>query len=249
MIYITGDCHFDFYKFNMKNFPVQKQMKIQSENHVIITGDFGLWDQTRTTKYWLNWLENKKFTILFVDGNHENFDLLDSYPVNIWNGGKVHFIRPNIIHLMRGQVFTIEGKKIFTFGGAESHDISGGILEPDDPEFKQKKKVFDKKWISYRINRISWWKEELPSETEFQEGLLNLEKHNWSVDFVITHCCGTIVQNTFGYGLYQSNGLTDYLEEILLRLQFKKHFFGHYHDNRIIQDNYIMLYDLIQAVE
>ena len=31
------------------------------------------------------------------------------YPEEIWNGGRVHRIRPNILHLMRGQVFTMGG--------------------------------------------------------------------------------------------------------------------------------------------
>lgn len=79
----------------------------------------------------------KKF---LTDGNHENFDRLYAYPVEMWHGGKVHKIRPSVIHLMRGQIFELEEKKIFTFGGASSHDISAGILEPDDPKFKLKKK-------------------------------------------------------------------------------------------------------------
>ena len=31
---------------------------------------------------------------------------------------------------MRGQVFEIEGKTFFTMGGAASHDIQDGILDP-----------------------------------------------------------------------------------------------------------------------
>lgn len=31
-------------------------------------------------------------------------------------------IQKSFLHLMRGQVFEIDGKKIFTFGGASSHD-------------------------------------------------------------------------------------------------------------------------------
>jgi hypothetical protein len=67
---------------------------------------------------------------LFVSDNHENCDLLASFPVSEWNGGKVQFIKPSVIHLMRGQVFTIDSRKFFTMGGATSHDIDGGILEP-----------------------------------------------------------------------------------------------------------------------
>ena len=69
------------------------------------------------------------FKKLLTDGNHENFDRLYAYPVEMWHGGKVHKIRPSVIHLMRGQIFELEEKKIFTFGGASSHDISAGIRQ------------------------------------------------------------------------------------------------------------------------
>lgn len=153
MIYITGDCHADFTKFNMENFPEQKEMT--KDDYVIICGDFGgVWtkdEESEKEKWWLDWLERKSFTTLFVDGNHENFDRLYSYPVEEWNGGKVHRIRPTVIHLMRGQVFTLEGKKIFAFGGARSHDIAGGILEYNDPDFHRKRKALDRNFKSYRV--------------------------------------------------------------------------------------------------
>ena len=62
-------------------------------------------------KYWLDWLDNKNFTTLFVDGNHENFTRLYNYPVEEWHGGKVHKIRDSVIHLMRGEIFDIDNKK------------------------------------------------------------------------------------------------------------------------------------------
>ena len=81
----------------------------------------------------MDWLAQKDFTLLFVDGNHENYDLLAEFPVQMWHGGKVQMIRENVIHLMRGQMFNLQGRRFFTFGGARSHDIVYGILEPDDP--------------------------------------------------------------------------------------------------------------------
>ncbi len=128
MIYITGDCHADFSRFSTAIFPEQREMT--KEDYVIICGDFGgVWtkgEESPREKWDLNWLEDKSFTTLFVDGNHENFDRLYSYPVEKWHGGKVHKIRDSVIHLMRGQVFEIEDRKIFTFGGASSHDVQGG---------------------------------------------------------------------------------------------------------------------------
>ena len=120
MIYITGDCHGDFRKFNKKNFPKQKQLT--KEDYVIICGDFGgIWDsdkESRKEKWWLDWLNEKSYTTLFVDGNHENFDRLNAYPLEEWHGGKIHKIRSSVLHLMRGHIFKIADKTIFTFGGA-----------------------------------------------------------------------------------------------------------------------------------
>ncbi len=106
------------------------------DDYVIICGDFGgIWssDQEDTEK--LDWLEDRPFTTLFVDGDHENFDLLNALPVQEWHGGKVHCVRPHVLHLMRGQVFDIGSRTFFTMGGAASHDIQDGILDPTAPDF------------------------------------------------------------------------------------------------------------------
>lgn len=245
MIYITGDCHQDFERFNIDVFPEQKEMT--KDDCVIICGDFGgVWNRneesSREAKL-MDWLENRPFTTLFVDGNHENFDRLYAYPVEKWHGGKVHKIQPSVIHLMRGQVFEIDGKSIFAFGGASSHDIAGGILEPDDPDFKKKKKKLDQGWYPYRVNHVSWWKQELPSEEEMQEGIENLAAHDNKVDFIVTHCCASSTQNLLGGGLYKTDILTEYHEKIRQNTSFKKWFFGHYHDNRNVNIEEILIYE------
>ena len=55
----------------------------------------------------------------------------------------------------------------------------------------------------YRVNHLSWWEEELPSEEEYQTARANLDRAGWEVDYIITHCCPTSIQNIFGGGLYQ----------------------------------------------
>lgn len=103
MIYITGDCHADFTRFNTKIFPEQYEMT--KDDYVIICGDFGgVWnrfEENKHEKHWMDWLEDRPFTTLFCEGNHENFDRLYSYSIEKWNGGNVHKIRPSVIHLMR----------------------------------------------------------------------------------------------------------------------------------------------------
>jgi len=154
-------------------------------------------------------------------------------------------IRKNIIHLMRGQVFTVEGLRFFTFGGGQSHDIQAGILSRSDPDFAVKKRRLDREMALYRIDRESWWKEELPSEEEMAEGLKNLEKVGNQVDVVISHSAPSSIVDIFSRGFYAHDILTDYLESVRKQISFKAWFFGHYHENQMIGQKFIMLYENI----
>ena len=197
MTYITGDAHSDFTRFTEENFPIQSEMT--KNDYVIICGDFGgVWtfeEESAREKEALEWLNNKSFTILFVDGNHENFTRLYNYPVEEWHGGKVHKIRDSVLHLMRGEIFDIDNKKFFTFGGAKSHDIQDGILNLDEEE-----KIYNyrKRGAYFRIRDFSWWDLELPTEEEMNNGIKNLEKVNYKVDYVISRCCPTNIQALLG---------------------------------------------------
>ena len=126
MIYATGDLHGNALRFQPQYFPEQAEMT--KDDYMIVCGDFGcVWNGDKSDDPQLDWLEALPFTVLFVDGNHENFDALNEYPVEQWHGGMVHKIRPHVIHLMRGQAFELQGRMFFTMGGARSHDIADGI--------------------------------------------------------------------------------------------------------------------------
>ncbi len=147
MIFITGDCHGGFQRFGVKYFPQQRELG--REDFVIVCGDFGgVWSGSTEENYWLDWLEKKPFTTLFVDGNHENFDMLKSLPEQEWHGGRVHQVREHVLHLMRGQVFEIGGLTWFTMGGASSHDIRDGILDPASLDFEKEY------WLKRRENNF-----------------------------------------------------------------------------------------------
>lgn len=242
MIFLTGDTHADFSRFIDEIFPIQSELT--KNDYVIVCGDFGgVWNyygETNREKKTLDWLNERNFTLLFVDGNHENFTrLYNDYPVEEWHGGKVHKIRDSIYHLMRGEVFDIDNKKFFVFGGAKSHDISDGILNLDEEE-----KIYEYNKIGafFRIRDYSWWDLELPTDEEMKNGIKNLEDINYKVDYVITHCCPTSIQTILGGDKFERDYLTDYLQEILEKLEFNKWFFGHYHDNKKIDDKFELLY-------
>ena len=187
MIYATGDTHGNFQRFQTQHFPEQATMT--REDYMIICGDFGgVWNGSEKEAHKLDWLESLPFTTLFVSGNHENFDLLAKYPVEEWNGGKIKRIRPHVIHLMRGQVYELQGYTFFTMGGASSHDIDDGILNPDASDFEEQYWALRRMGAYFRVNHHSWWKEELPSPAEYAEARRNLERVHYDVDYIITHC-------------------------------------------------------------
>ena len=247
IIYITGDTHSDFSRFTEENFPIQTEMI--KNDYVIICGDFGgVWtfeEESSREKETLDWLNNKNFTTLFVDGNHENYTRLYNYPIEEWKGGKVHKIRDSVLHLMRGEIFDIDNKKIFAFGGARSHDIQDGILNLDEEEKIYK---YRKRGAYFRIRDFSWWDLELPTNQEMENGIENLEKINYKVDYIISHCCPTSIQALIN-STYKRDILTDYLQQISEKCTFKRWYFGHYHDYKQINSQFTLLYEDIVPLE
>ena len=222
MIYVTGDTHGNFRRFQPEYFP--EQAGVTKNDVVIIAGDFGgVWFGDSRDDETLDWLERLPFTLAFVCGNHENYDALERYPVAEWHGGKVHRVRPHVLHLMRGQVFELESYRFFTMGGAKSHDTN------------------------HRINHISWWRQELPSDEEYSEALQNLERYNWQVDYIITHCAPTSIA-LMGSRHNEADRLTDFLQEVRERARYHYWLFGHYHDNKAIDEKHILLWEQIVRI-
>lgn len=253
MIYITGDTHADFEsRFSTKAFPEQK--KLTRDDIVIVCGDFGIWHDCPSERYWLDWLDSKSFTTCFCDGNHENFDRLysDEFPVVDFHGGKAQKIRNNIYHLLRGEIYDFENKKFFIMGGASSHDIQDGILDlknfTSEQAFKESYNRMCSQNKMFRVNHYSWWKEEMPSNEEFERAIRNLESVDFKVDYIVTHSAPqSIVLNALGYD--DSDKITEFLQDVKQRCEFKHWFFGHYHRNLDIGDKFTCLYENIIKLE
>jgi len=229
MIYITGDTHgtIDWEKINTRNFHDQKDLT--KDDYLIVLGDFGgVWGDAGQDRYIQKTYGERNFTTLFIDGNHENHDLLDSYPVEEWCGGKVHRITDSIIHLMRGQVFDIDGIKFFTMGGAESTD---------------------KAW---RKEGVSWWAREMPSIEEYEEAVLNLERCGGEVDYVLTHCAPetTLCALNMDRVYFRSgNELTQFLDTLAQTIRFKGWYFGHYHSDSDCGKYHLMYQRIVKLSE
>lgn len=231
-IYITGDTHGDFSRFSSKKFSIGE--KLTKNDVIIITGDFGgIWNINKSSKkemYWLKWLEEKPWTTLFIDGNHENFDRLDMLNEIDMFGGKVGFLNKSIFHLKRGNVYTIQGKKFFVFGGGYSID-----------------KI-------YRTPNISWWPQEMPNHSEYKKGLDTLVKYNNKIDFIITHTCSINAFNLmkqshsmFYKEIEQERQIRIYFSEIEKLVEYDEWFCGHFHITGTYEKT-TFLYELIKKI-
>ena len=219
----------------------------------------------------LDWLENKPFTTLFIPGNHENYDRLtdcknealmnswyyakmptkekeklqQGYPRKQWHGGYVRELRPSVFMLERGYIFVIDGKNCFAFGGASSHDIQDGILDPaafpDEASFKQAYKA--KRGQMFRVRGVSWWDEEMPSQEEMERGRQNLQAFKGKIDYVFSHDAPASDKIYLGYS--KIDDLNRYLESLKDEMTYDKWFYGHLHDNRIVYENHYLLYEQI----
>lgn len=230
MIYITGDTHgrIDIRKLSSAGL-ARAGVEPTGEDYLIVCGDFGLvfhWQgQTPEERYWLDWLGRKPFAkVLFVDGNHENFDRLSSFPVEEWNGGLVHRVTDSVFHLMRGCVFEVDGRRFLTMGGARS---------------------VDRAW---RKEGKTWWPQEMPGEDDLRRAERSLDSCGRKVDFVVTHCAPTTIQRRID-GSFEPDVLTDYLDRVRREVDFERWFFGHYHVDVDFPGGFTALYDRILPLD
>lgn len=223
MLYITGDTHGNFDRI-LKWTETTNLNK--DKDFLFILGDFGyIWGNKRTSfeKDNLDFISCLPFTTLFIDGNHENHERLSSMRVVNFSGGKAHKVYDSIYHLMRGQVYEIAGKRIFTFGGANSIDKH------------------------LRTEGISWWKEEEFNYREANAAYENLNKIGWEVDYVLTHSAPFSIRDK----LFEGNKLSSterMLEAMLRNIKFKRWYFGHYHIDKKM-DNFTAMYENIERMK
>lgn len=217
--FITGDIHGDVARLIL----FIQRMKLKSGDKICVLGDAGiLWrndkkDTDYIVKYWDEYSNGVE--LYFIDGNHENFNLLNNLPVDENNMGivsdKIHYLR-------RGCVYEINGKRILSCGGADSVD-----------------------WYR-RTEGLNWWKEETISQADIDRipaghydyvfthccprsvfennkvyliTLANIDQD------VVNHCS------------------EDMLEKLMNKITFDHFYFGHYHVDRVLNDKFRCLFN------
>lgn len=229
MIWLCGDTHglTDIYK--VEEYFEELQVcgeDVTKEDYLIILGDAGVcWDDGFMDMEVQDTLHSLPCSVLWIDGNHENFDLIEEYPITTWKGGNVQFIQNDIIHLMRGQIYEIEGKSFFTFGGGFSIDKQ--LRQPG----------------------LSWWPQEMPSWDEYEEGKRNLDKSGNQVDYILTHTCPNYIAHELVTDVYPGEEeLQQYFDDISQQVDFDMWYFGHWHMDQM-EENFRCLWNDIVEIE
>ena len=112
MIYVTGDCHGRLQRL------INFAQNLTNKDGILVLGDLGLcWRKDKLDMYpfiriWEG-LKNNPM-LYFIDGNHENFDILETF--------KDGYISPHIRYLTRGTITKLDNKNCLFMGGADSID-------------------------------------------------------------------------------------------------------------------------------
>lgn len=226
MICTTGDVHGSYW--DLKNRIYSCIRRKNPGDILAIMGDFGFFflpgqkevDRANRIMDEVDEIcESRGLHIVFVDGNHENFDILYQQPEVEIFGAPAGYIRDHITHLKRGYVYTIEGNTIFAMGGGISVDKAR------------------------RQEGISWWPQEMHSYEEQNRAMNNLDAVDWNVDYVFTHSAPLQAEpmlqramkaqgDYLNYGKFKLDVLgaeARFHTEVHNRLTFKAWYFGHYH--------------------
>ena len=117
MIYLTADLHGDPDRLRAA------RRKLRRRDTLIVLGDFGfVWTGDKSEQKRLRRIAKGRGTVLFLDGAHENFDLLEEYPLVDFAGGRARKLGERLFYLERGACYTIEGRSLLCMGGGESEE-------------------------------------------------------------------------------------------------------------------------------
>lgn len=211
-VFITGDTHSDLTKV----IDFIHKFDLTLGDSIIVLGDFGIfWRKDgKDSAYWIDLYEKEcnGVHLYWLDGNHENFDIINSWNINknyeYDNSEHIHYCP-------RGFITDIdvdcgdhwEARKALFLGGADSVD-----------KFR-------------RTKHLSWWEEERITEKD-------IEDIEGSFYYVFTHCGPlSIVKKNRGW-LYTISNINDTngihsseqaLDELKDKILFEHWWFAHYH--------------------
>ena len=224
MIYVTGDTHGMPVRLSPESMPYSLQWG--KKDTLIVCGDFGyLMNGGPREELFLRELSLRPYSVCFVDGNRENYDMLAAYPVVEWRGGQARRVRRNVYHLLRGQLYEMEGQRIFAMGGGFSVDKAR------------------------RFPGVNWWPQEMPSPEEYAAAWACLEKAGMEADYIITHAAPLSVLEGLYPACPEERPLNEFLDRVKANVRYKRWYLGHMHLDTAMEDGMYAMFMTVRELE
>lgn len=204
----------------LERFNDKRIRSLKKGDFLIVCGDFGfVWDGSKREEAILKSIGKKRFYTLFIEGCHENYDLLAKYPEEDFCGGRVNVISGNLMHIKRGSILDLQGMRFFAFGGGQTKDID------------------------IRRDSHTWYEAELPTTEEVRDAVLNLKNADGKLDYIITHEPPASMKEFLGFEVRQISHMHTFFDAVKNDCTFKMWFFGKAHINKVIPPKYRCLFD------
>jgi len=245
--FIIGDLHQCAFFLSKNKFIEQKELT--KDNIVFQLGDFGFYfsypENLADYKREYNKrkeLASKKYTLFIIPGNHENYDLINALPLIEKWGGLVYeekFSTGSIYLAKRGEIYTIDGKTIFTFSGAQSFDGDQHFSISDVGTYKKIKKyrygeLKSNRLQKIKISNVNYWPQEIPTKEEYDYALSNLKKFDFKVDYIFSHTGpASIIEDFINPEDLEKidDPISAFFDIVYQKIDFKHWYFGHCHTN------------------
>lgn len=222
--FLKGDIHGNL--FEVIDFI--NRFNLGEGDNIIILGDCGIaWrkdrkDLDQNIKLWNECGNGVK--LYFLDGNHENFNILNSLPIEN-NMGK---IADNIYHLRRGQTYEFEGKKMLVCGGADSID-----------KYR-------------RVENFTWWKEETISQETIDD--IPAGYYDYVLTHCCPRSIfdsNKIYLSTLQFLNEDkiNHNSEDMLEQLKNKITFNHWYFAHYHTDKKLDSKFTCFFEDFEEVQ
>lgn len=234
-IYVCGDTHGDnVERFSYKKHPALRELT--EGDFVVVCGDTAIgWpDYDDTTEYSLEAVSKKPFTVLYLFGNHDNYDFAETLPMIDKFGGHVRQIvfgdtvYENQFIIDKPTILMLGDKRCLFIPGADSHDADELFYPSDTVRIKQAQRM----GRMFRIIGQTWWPQEA-IDINACSRLMTLTESD-KFDYVFTHDCPahftTIASPHGGSGWrLQSTFGERYLQALANKITYTRWFHGHMH--------------------
>lgn len=190
----------------IERFDDKQYKQVKRGDTLIILGDFGfIWKNSKEQKKYLKKIAKMPFRTLFIDGLNEDFETLSEFETTDFFGAKAsEIVKDKVFYIHRGEIFELDDAKILCFGGTDNFEFD----------------LYSDKYM--------------PVQSDFDNCMINLEKHNFNVDYILTHIPSGNISRFINLGSYTMSAQMDFFDTLESKVTYKKWYFGSIHQDKYV---------------